>query len=85
VQDIRDECVVQGEVVSIEVPRPGAPGEQVAGLGKVFVQFDTVQSSEKAMNSLGGRMFGTRRVVPSFLPLERYLAKDFGPGVIDFK
>ncbi|XP_017077385.2 splicing factor U2AF 50 kDa subunit [Drosophila eugracilis] len=74
--DIKQECAKYGEVRSIRIPRPiGQNPPQ--GLGKVFVQFESVQDCQKALTALSGRKFSGRIVMSSFYDPEKYLANDF--------
>ncbi|KAG9511245.1 Splicing factor U2AF 50 kDa subunit [Fragariocoptes setiger] len=75
VQDIRDECSKFGTVKSLVIPRP-KPGEDVPGLGKIFVEFQTVTDAQRAQQNLAGRKFSKRIVVTSFFDRERYERRD---------
>ncbi|EIW65769.1 hypothetical protein TREMEDRAFT_41238 [Tremella mesenterica DSM 1558] len=44
-----------------------------AGVGRVFVMYKDLASTEKAMNSLGGRQFGGRTIVVANVPEEEFL------------
>jgi len=77
VEDIRDECVKYGEVLSVEVPRPVGDGDQAPGVGKVYVEFEKESGAEATQSALSGRKFDNRVVVTSFLSEEKYKAKDF--------
>ena len=44
-QDVKEECTKFGEVVSIKLPRP-KNGENIQGLGKIFVEFRTIDQAE---------------------------------------
>ncbi|RWS28228.1 splicing factor U2AF 50 kDa subunit-like protein [Leptotrombidium deliense] len=54
VEDIRDECSKYGNVRSLEIPRP-IEGVEVPGLGKIFVEFNSVSDCQKAQQNLAGR------------------------------
>ncbi|KAF2731279.1 hypothetical protein EJ04DRAFT_13762 [Polyplosphaeria fusca] len=70
-EDIRDECIKFGEILSLKMPRPS--GARVnAGVGKVYVKFDTVEAAEKAMAALAGRKFESRTVVVTQYPEELF-------------
>ena len=51
VDDIREECSRYGIVRSVEIPRP-VDGVEVPGVGKVFVEFNSVLDSQKAQQNL---------------------------------
>lgn len=82
-EDIEDECSKYGTVKSIEIPRPskrsrnGEDDEQVAGLGKVFVEFDSATEAQRAQLNLAGRRFANRVVVTSYFDRDRYRNKEF--------
>lgn len=66
--DVKEECVKFGEVVALKVPRPSGGSRQSAGVGKIFVKFDTTESAKKALQALAGRKFADRTVVTTFFP-----------------
>eukprot|EP00005_Dracoamoeba_jomungandri_P010424 CAMPEP_0174277460 /NCGR_PEP_ID=MMETSP0439-20130205/60942_1 /TAXON_ID=0 /ORGANISM="Stereomyxa ramosa, Strain Chinc5" /LENGTH=584 /DNA_ID=CAMNT_0015369783 /DNA_START=24 /DNA_END=1778 /DNA_ORIENTATION=+ len=81
--DIRQECETHGEVVSMCIPRPFvAEGRidhlrPVNGVGKVFVEYKTVEEAKKAQQNLAGRRFQGRTVLTSYYDEEEYANKDF--------
>ncbi|KAH8305875.1 hypothetical protein KR018_000383 [Drosophila ironensis] len=74
--DIQQECAKHGEVRSLKIPRPVGknPGD---GCGRVFVEFESVEDCQKAMQALSGRKFSGRIVMTSFSDPEKYLANEF--------
>lgn len=81
-EDIEEECSKYGTVRSIEIPRPPKGGrsrddEQVPGLGKVFVEFDSPTEAQRAQLNLAGRRFANRVVVTSYFDRDRYRNKEF--------
>lgn len=76
VDDIREECSRYGIVRSVEIPRP-VEGVEVPGVGKVFVEFNSVLDCQKAQQNLTGRKFASRVVVTSYFDPERYHRRDF--------
>uniref|UniRef100_UPI00358E923A splicing factor U2AF 65 kDa subunit n=1 Tax=Myxine glutinosa TaxID=7769 RepID=UPI00358E923A len=74
--DIREECNKYGPVISIEIPRP-VDGVEVAGCGKIFVEFATVTDCQKAQQALSGRKFANRIVVTKYFDPESYENRDF--------
>lgn len=70
-EDVKEECGKFGPVKSIEIPRPRA-GQEVTGVGKVFVEFINLDGCNKAMNALSGRKFAARVVLTSFYDPELY-------------
>lgn len=74
--DIRTECSKYGNVNSLEIPRP-QPGQDVKGVGKVFVEFSTPTECQKAQAALTGRRFSNRVVVTSYYNLDQYHRREF--------
>jgi splicing factor U2AF 65 kDa subunit len=66
VEDIREECLKYGDVLEIKIPRPSGGSRQSAGVGKIYVKFDTPESASKALRSLAGRKFADRTVVTTY-------------------
>jgi len=71
-EDIREECERFGEVVDMNIPRPTGGSRQSAGLGKIYVRFNTAESATKALRALAGRKFADRTVVCTYFPEENY-------------
>lgn len=63
--DVREECEKYGKVLELKVPRPSGP-RTIAGVGKIFVKFDKVESAQKALRALAGRKFADRTVVVTY-------------------
>jgi len=75
-EDIREECNKYGAVKSIEIPRP-IEGVDVPGVGKVFVEFQTVADCQRAQQALTGRKFASRVVVTSYFEPDLYHRRQF--------
>lgn len=73
--DVRDECSKFGPILGLKVPRPSGGSRQSAGVGKIFVKFDTTESAKKALNALAGRKFADRTVVTTYFPEVRLVPK----------
>jgi len=71
-EDTTEECQQFGEVVSVTIPRQGAPGT-----GKVFVEFSSQEASQKASQTLSGRTFDGRRVEVTYFPEDKAKAGEF--------
>lgn len=67
-EDVREECSKFGTVLDIKVPRPVGGSRQSAGVGKIFVKFDTAESTTNALKALAGRKFADRTVVTTYFP-----------------
>lgn len=63
---MREECEKYGTVLEMKVPRPTGGARQAAGVGKIFVKFDTLESAGKALRALAGRKFADRTVVTTY-------------------
>jgi len=74
--DIQAECNKYGMVKSIEIPRPDEKVE-VPGVGKVFVEFNSVADCQKAQQALTGRKFSNRVVVTSYFDPDKYHRRQF--------
>uniref|UniRef100_A0A914L6U5 Splicing factor U2AF subunit n=1 Tax=Meloidogyne incognita TaxID=6306 RepID=A0A914L6U5_MELIC len=73
-EDIRDECNKYGNVISLEIPRPGY---EERGVGKVFVEFQSKEECQKAQAALTGRKFSNRVVVTSYYDPDLYHRRQF--------
>ncbi|KAI5786461.1 hypothetical protein DFH27DRAFT_615241 [Peziza echinospora] len=71
-EDIRDECKKFGAVVDMNIPRPTGGSRQSAGLGKIYVRFESPESATKALRALAGRKFADRTVVCTYFSEENY-------------
>ncbi|PWA84250.1 splicing factor U2af large subunit B [Artemisia annua] len=77
-EDMKLECGKFGNLVNVVIPRPNPNGEPVAGVGKVFLEYDDTEGSTRARQGLNGRKFGGNQVVASFYPEDK-----FSEGVYD--
>lgn len=50
----------------MKIPRPSGGSRQSAGVGKIYVKFDTPESAGKALRALAGRKFADRTVVTTY-------------------
>ena len=66
VEDVKEECEKYGPVIDIKIPRPSMGSRQSAGVGKIFIKYDGVESARKALQSLAGRKFADRTVVTTY-------------------
>ncbi len=67
-EDVRDECSKFGMILDLKVPRPVGGSRQSAGVGKIFVKFDSTETATKALQALAGRKFADRTVVTTYFP-----------------
>jgi len=73
-EDVREESNKFGKVIDIVVPRPKA-GQRVAGVGKVFVQMDSLDAALKVKHALEGRQFLGRTVLATFFNKEKFIQR----------
>ncbi|KAI0426660.1 hypothetical protein F5Y09DRAFT_318341 [Xylaria sp. FL1042] len=71
-EDVEGECSKFGKIEAMKVPRPIGGSRQSAGVGKIFVKFDTTESAKKALQALAGRKFADRTVVTTYFPEENF-------------
>lgn len=71
-EDVEGECSKYGQIVAMKVPRPIGGSRQSAGVGKIYVKFDTTESAKKALQALAGRKFADRTVVTTYFPEENF-------------
>ncbi|KAK5990484.1 U2 snRNP auxiliary factor large subunit [Cladobotryum mycophilum] len=71
-EDVHEECSKFGAVVELKVPRPSGGSRQSAGVGKIYVKFDSQESATKALTALAGRKFADRTVVTTYFPEENF-------------
>ncbi|CAG5118058.1 unnamed protein product [Candidula unifasciata] len=76
VEDVKEECGRYGVVMSLEIPRP-IKGVEVPGVGKIFVEFNSIIECQKAQAALTGRKFSNRVVVTSYFDPDRYHRREF--------
>lgn len=65
-EDVREECQKYGNVLEVKVPRPALGSRQSAGVGKIFIKYDTPASAKRALQSLAGRKFADRTVISTY-------------------
>ncbi|KAG6031384.1 hypothetical protein E4U41_007586 [Claviceps citrina] len=70
--DVRDECSKYGTILELKIPRPIGGSRQAAGVGKIFVKFETPESCHNALTALAGRKFADRTVITTYFPEENF-------------
>jgi len=73
-EDVREEAGKFGKVINIIIPRPEA-GQRVPGIGKVFVEMDSVESARKIKQGLEGRQFLGRTVLATFFDKGKFILR----------
>ncbi|KAI5958986.1 uncharacterized protein KGF55_005640 [Candida pseudojiufengensis] len=77
-EDIKLEAKKFGNIKSMKIPRPAndfTPGLQqfdVPGLGKIFIEFEDVETALKAIMELSGRSYNDRIVLASYFDEQDY-------------
>lgn len=71
-EDVQEECSKYGVVEELKIPRPSAGSRQAAGVGKIYVKFDTPEAATKALQALAGRKFQDRTVVTTYFSEASY-------------
>lgn len=74
VDDIKGECANYGDIVSMVVPRNTGANSDAAG--KVFVEYQNVESAKKAADDLHGRGFASRTVEIDYFDESLYASKE---------
>ncbi|KAK9068815.1 hypothetical protein SSX86_012931 [Deinandra increscens subsp. villosa] len=77
-EDMREEGRKFGDLTNVVIPRPDPNGEQVHGLGKVFLEYADPSDCAKAKDSLGGRKFGGNVVTAVYYPEDKYFEGEYG-------
>ncbi|BBN15352.1 splicing factor U2AF 65 kDa subunit [Marchantia polymorpha subsp. ruderalis] len=77
-EDMKEECGKYGTLTNLVIPRPSSSGEEVPGIGMVFVEYIDTQGSAKAKATLHGRRFGGHTVIATYYPEEKFTHGDYG-------
>jgi splicing factor U2AF subunit len=67
-EDVQEECEKFGKILSLKIPRPSGGSRQSAGVGKIFIKYETPEAATKALKALAGRKFADRTVVSTYFP-----------------
>ncbi|XP_073305289.1 splicing factor U2af large subunit B-like isoform X2 [Primulina huaijiensis] len=76
VYDMRNECGKFGTLVNVIIPRP-LPNMEPSGVGKVFLEYEDIESAARARQGLNGRKFDTNFVVATFFPEDKFSQGDY--------
>ncbi|AEO54450.1 hypothetical protein MYCTH_2297048 [Thermothelomyces thermophilus ATCC 42464] len=71
-EDVQEECQKFGKILSLKIPRPVGGSRQSAGVGKIYIKYETAESATKALRALAGRKFADRTVVTTYFPEENF-------------
>lgn len=75
-EDVREECSKFGKLLTVVIPRPNSAGA-VSGLGKVFLEYSSLDESQAASQVLNGRKFSGRVVQTFFIDEEKFAKREF--------
>ncbi|KAG3012971.1 hypothetical protein PC121_g2234 [Phytophthora cactorum] len=70
-EDVEEECKRFGSVTGMEIPRP-KDGEEVPGLGCIYIRFGKEEDAVSALKALNGRKFGGNIVKVTYFPLDKF-------------
>ncbi|KAG7388557.1 Serine/threonine-protein kinase Kist [Phytophthora pseudosyringae] len=70
-EDVEEECKRFGSVTGMEIPRP-KDGEEIPGLGCIYVRFGKEEDAVSALKALNGRKFGGSIVKVTYFPLHKF-------------
>ncbi|KAF3674741.1 Splicing factor U2af large subunit A [Capsicum annuum] len=66
------------KLVKIVIPRPRPDGEPTPGVGKVYLDFEDVETSSRAQQGLNDRKYGSKFIVVVFYPENNAYASQVG-------
>jgi splicing factor U2AF subunit len=73
--EIKEELEKYGNVLSMQIPRPLYGN--TAGVGKVFIQFSSINEAVAARKQVEGRLFDNRVVAAEYITLDQYQQLQF--------
>ncbi|EPZ32084.1 RNA-binding domain-containing protein [Rozella allomycis CSF55] len=74
-EDVKEVCSTYGKVENIIMPRP-VPGQNVMGVGRVYIQYVSSEEAKRAVLGLAGRKYGDRTIIAGFYFYEKFIAGD---------
>ncbi|CAL5411220.1 unnamed protein product [Camellia sinensis] len=77
VEDMREEGGKFGVLTDVIIPRPAPNGEQVPGVGKVFLEYSDAAACANAKDALSGRKFGGNVVTAVYYAEDKYYNGDY--------
>lgn len=63
---MQEECSKYGTILELKIPRPSGGSRQSAGVGKIYLKFETAEHAKTALEKLAGRKFADRTVVTTY-------------------
>ncbi|XP_078441703.1 splicing factor U2af large subunit B-like isoform X5 [Wolffia australiana] len=76
-EDMRVEGSKYGMLVKVVIPRPSPNGDSVPGVGKVFLEYEDVDSASRARMGLNGRKFGGNLVTAVYYSEAKFSEDDY--------
>ncbi|KAM3309426.1 hypothetical protein P3S67_011170 [Capsicum chacoense] len=76
-EDMRMECGKFGNLVNLVNPRPRPDGEPKPGAGRVYLEYEDVETSSRAQQGLNDRKFGRNLIVAVFYPENKFADGDY--------
>ena len=78
IDDVLAACQTYGEVVSISIPRPTKEQKKPSGLGRVFVEFKTVEMAKECWQDIVHKRYDNRSLFVGFYSETKYANRSFG-------
>lgn len=75
-EDVSSEVKKFGRVSEVVMPRPLA-GQDIKGVGKIFIRYEKPEEASAAVKMLAGRRFADRTVIAGFYDVERFRNGDY--------
>jgi splicing factor U2AF subunit len=76
-EDVKEECEKFGKVESMKIPRPVKGKTDIPGLGKIFMEYSSIDEAKNARKELHGRIFADNTVEVSYYDEALYANNDF--------
>ncbi|KAF2831744.1 hypothetical protein CC86DRAFT_282239 [Ophiobolus disseminans] len=70
-EDIEEECAKYGPIIETKIPRP-AGARSTAGVGKIYIKYEDIESAQRAIKALAGRQFSRRTVLATHFSEEGF-------------
>ncbi|EDR21726.1 hexokinase, putative [Entamoeba dispar SAW760] len=78
IDDIRFVCQEYGEVESISIPRPTEENKKPSGLGRVFIEFKTIDGAIRCWKEIVKKRYDNRSLLVGFYSEKKYANRMFG-------
>merc|ERR1712110_1190026 len=72
IAEIHADASKHGTVTRVVIPKPSKDGQNVDGVGKVFIAFQDLTAARKYQMDANGRKFENRVVCAAFYPVEKF-------------